>query len=382
MAQEKINILIIEFDSKNILKIEGVLSRQEGVSYEVSWLQKEEEMLKKIDEERFDVIMLSYDLPGTNGLEILSDLQYKDLKGPVIMLADKGDEEFGAQAVRQGAYEYVIRQKGFEQGLPLVIHNAISAFKRDKERERLQKEVAAKKIELEAANKKLKELDRIKSDFVANVAHEFRTPLTIIKGNVDLVAKGGLGEVTSQQKEMLDGAKNVANRLARLVNDLLDISKIESGKMKLREDLININKIIEENLPGFTKMIKDRKQTLKKELAIDMPDIKADMDKITQVFVNLLSNAIKYSPEQGSIVVKSVNLENEIMVEVSDTGEGVSQENLDTIFDKFTRVTAEKKEGTGLGLPIAKDIVVLHKGRMWVKSEIGKGSQFYFTLPK
>ena len=382
MAQEKINILIIEFDSKNILKIEGVLSRQEGVSYEVSWLQKEEEMLKKIDKERFDVIMLSYNLPGTNGLEILSDLQYKDLKGPVIMLADKGDEEFGAQAVRQGAYEYVIRQKGFEQGLPLVIHNALSAFKRDKERERLQKEVAAKKIELEAANKKLKELDRIKSDFVANVAHEFRTPLTIIKGNVDLVVKGGLGEVTSQQKEMLDGAKNVANRLARLVNDLLDISKIESGKMKLREDLININKIIEENLPGFTKMIKDRKQTLKKELAIDMPDIKADMDKITQVFVNLLSNAIKYSPEQGSIVVKSVNLENEIMVEVSDTGEGVSQENLDTIFDKFTRVTAEKKEGTGLGLPIAKDIVVLHKGRMWVKSEIGKGSQFYFTLPK
>ena len=382
MAQEKINILIIEFDSKNILKIEGVLSRQEGVSYEVSWLQKEEEMLKKIDEERFDVIMLSYDLPGTNGLEILSDLQYKDLKGPVIMLADKGDEEFGAQAVRQGAYEYVIRQKGFEQGLPLVIHNALSAFKRDKERERLQKEVAAKKIELEAANKKLKELDRIKSDFVANVAHEFRTPLTIIKGNVDLVVKGGLGEVTSQQKEMLDAAKNVANRLARLVNDLLDISKIESGKMKLREDLININKIIEENLPGFTKMIKDRKQTLKKELAMDMPDIKADMDKITQVFVNLLSNAIKYSPEQGSIVVKSVNLENEIMVEVSDTGEGVSQENLDTIFDKFTRVTAEKKEGTGLGLPIAKDIVVLHKGRMWVKSEIGKGSQFYFTLPK
>lgn len=382
MAQEKINILIIEFDPKDILKIEGVLSRQEGVSYEVSWLQKEEEMPKKIDKERFDVIMLSYNLPGTNGLEILSDLQYKDLKGPVIMLADKGDEEFGAQAVRQGAYEYVIRQKGFEQGLPLVIHNALSAFKRDKERERLQKEVAAKKIELEAANKKLKELDRIKSDFVANVAHEFRTPLTIIKGNVDLVVKGGLGEVTSQQKEMLDGAKNVANRLARLVNDLLDISKIESGKMKLREDLFNINKIIEENLPGFTKMIKDRKQTLKKELAIDMPDIKADMDKITQVFVNLLSNAIKYSPEQGSIVVKSVNLENEIMVEVSDTGEGVSQENLDTIFDKFTRVTAEKKEGTGLGLPIAKDIVVLHKGRMWVKSEIGKGSQFYFTLPK
>ncbi|MBU1852775.1 MAG: response regulator [Candidatus Omnitrophica bacterium] len=384
MDSQALKILVIEFNPKNLLKIKEVFSKYSFASHEISWLQREENILNKVEDERFDAILLSYDLPGSkaNGLEILSDLQYKDLQGPVIMMADKGDEGFATQAMREGAYDYVIREKGYEDGLPLVIHNALNSFRAAKEKERLQREIAAKKVELESANRKLKELDRIKSDFVANVAHEFRTPLTIIKGNVDLVIKGGLGEVTPDQREMLDGAVKVANRLARLVNDLLDISKIESGKMKLKLEQLNINNIIEESLSAFSKMIKDKKQTLKKELAKDMPNINADIDMITQVFVNLLSNAIKYSPEGGTVAIKSVDLEKEIMVEVSDTGEGIAPENTDKIFDKFTRVTAEKKEGTGLGLPIAKDIVVLHKGRMWVKSELKKGSQFYFTLPK
>lgn len=382
MEDKTIKILIIEFSSQNILKIKEALSKPSSVSYELLWLQKEENLLKKVDEEEFNVILLSYNLPGANGLEILADLQYKDLHGPVIMMADRGDEEFATLAMREGAYDYVIREKGFEKGLSIVIHNALRAFEAQKEKERLQKEIAAKNIELEAANRKLKELDRIKSDFVANVAHEFRTPLTIIKGNTDLVIKGGLGEVTPEQKDMLGGAVNVANRLARLVNDLLDISKIESGKMKLKKESLNINKIIEENLTVFSKIMKDKKQAINKDLAKDMPDINADIDKTTQVFINLLSNAIKYSSEGGKIIIKSTNLEKEIMVEISDTGEGMVPENIDTVFDKFARVTAEKKEGTGLGLPIAKDIVALHNGRMWVKSELGKGSQFYFTLPK
>jgi signal transduction histidine kinase len=382
MENETLRILVIEFNPRNILKIKEVLTKPSGILYELSWLQREDNILRKIDEENFDAILLSYDLPGANGLEILSDLQYKDLKGPVIMMAEKGDEEFATQAMREGAYDYVIREKGFEDGLPLVIHNALNAFRAAKERERLQKEIAAKNVELEAANRKLKDLDRIKSDFVANVAHEFRTPLTIIKGNIDLVIKGGLGNVTLNQKEMLDGAVNVANRLSRLVNDLLDISKIESGKMKLKIEPLNINKIIEENMVSFSKIMQDRKQTLQKDLAKDVPTINADVDKITQVFINLLSNAIKYTHDGGAITVKSINLEKEIMVVVSDTGEGIAPENLDKVFDKFTRVTAEKKEGTGLGLPIAKDIVTLHNGRMWVKSELNKGSQFYFTLPK
>jgi len=380
--KQVIRVLIVDFNSANISKIKTALSKITEISYDVSWVQMDENVLRKVEEEKFDIFLLAYDIPGLNGLEILTDLQYKELPGPIIMMADARDKEFAPQAMREGAYDYIIREKGFEEGLPVVMHNALTAFRAAKERERLQKEIAAKKVELEAANKKLQQLDKIKSDFVANVAHEFRTPLMIIKGNVDLVNKGGLGDVAPAQKEMLDGAINIVNRLSRLVNDLLDISKIESGKMELKKEPVEMNGIIEENLKIFDKIVKDKKHKLEKELAGDLPAISADKDKVTQVFVNLLSNAVKYSPESGTITVKTVNLEKEIMVEVSDTGEGVSPDNLDKIFDKFTRVTAEKKEGTGLGLPIAKDIVSLHNGRMWVKSELGKGSQFYFTLPK
>lgn len=382
LEKQVIKVLIVDFNSAKVLKIKDVLSRIPGMSYEISWPQIEENILKKVEEEKFDVILLSYDLSGLNGLEILNDLQYKELSGPVIMIADPGDKEFAPQAMRIGAYDYVIREEGFEEGLSVIMHNALTAYNSAKERERLQREIAAKKVELEAANKKLQQLDKIKSDFVANVAHEFRTPLTIIKGNVDLVNKGGLGNVAPAQKEMLDGAINIVNRLSRLVNDLLDISKIEAGKMELKKEPVEMNSIIEENLAVFDKIIKDKKQRLQKDLARDLPRINADKDKITQVFVNLLSNAIKYTPESGSIGIKTLDLEKEIMIEISDTGEGVAPDDADKIFDKFTRVTAEKKEGTGLGLPIAKDIVRLHNGRIWVKSEIKKGSQFYFTLPK
>ncbi|MFC1666262.1 ATP-binding protein [Candidatus Omnitrophota bacterium] len=382
MRGQPLKILVIEFNSENIVKIKNALSKSLDVPYEISWIQEEENILKKVDEELFNVILLSYDLPGSNGLEILSDLQYKNLQGPVVMMADRGDEEFATQAMRQGAYDYVIRDKGFEDGIPLVIHNAQNAFNAAKEKERLQKEIAAKNVELEAANRKLKELDKIKSSFVANVAHEFRSPLTIVKGNLDLVIKGGLGKVTPEQREMLEGAINVSNRLSRLVSDMLDVSKIEAGKMQLKKEPLNINEVIEQNIIAFDKIIKDKGLILEKELAKDMLSINADIDKVTQAFINLLANAIKYNSEKGTIKIKTVNLEKEIMIEVSDTGEGIATEDIDKIFDKFTRVTAEKKEGTGLGLPIAKDIVVLHKGRMWVKSELQKGSQFYFTLPK
>jgi signal transduction histidine kinase len=382
MEKQNIKVLIVDFIGANIAKIKVSLSKVSGVSYDISWVQVGENILTKAEEGKFDIILLSYNLVDLNGLEILTNLQYKELSGPIIMLADAKDKEFAPHAIREGAYDCVIREKGFEEGLPVIMHNAITAFLSAKEKERLQKEIAAKKLELEEANKKLQQLDKIKSDFVANVAHEFRTPLTIIKGNVDLVNKGGLGTVAPAQKEMLDGAINIVNRLSRLVNDLLDISRIESGKMELKKEPVEMNKIIEENTAIFDKLIKDKKQTLNKNLAKDLPGIIADKDKITQVFVNLLNNAIKYTPESKNITIETFNLDKEIMVGVSDCGEGVAPDDIDKIFDKFTRVTAEKKEGTGLGLPIAKDIVNLHKGRIWVKSEIGKGSQFFFTLPK
>ncbi len=238
-----------------------------------------------------------------------------------------------------------------------------------------------KKDELEKINLKLKELDRMKSDFVANVVHELRTPLTIIKGNIDTIEKGYAGKVLPKQKEILGDVFRVSNRLARLVNDLLDLSKIESGKMKLGIEDVDIIEVAKEATKGFERLASDKKVGLKKEFPSRTVIIKADRDKITQVFINLMGNALKFT-DKGDVVVKIIELQDEVQVEVQDTGPGMTREQVEKIFDKFVRVVAEKKEGTGLGLPIAKDIIKLHKGRIRVESEPGKGSTFIFNLPK
>ena len=238
-----------------------------------------------------------------------------------------------------------------------------------------------KKDELEKINLKLKELDRMKSDFVANVVHELRTPLTIIKGNIDTIEKGYAGKVLPKQKEILGDVFRVSNRLARLVNDLLDLSKIESGKMKLDIEDVDIIEVAKEATKGFERLASDKKVGLKKEFPSRTVIIKADRDKITQVFINLMGNALKFT-DKGDVVVKIIELQDEVQVEVQDTGPGMTKEQVEKIFDKFVRVVAEKKEGTGLGLPIAKDIIELHKGRIRVESEPGKGSTFIFNMPR
>lgn len=238
-----------------------------------------------------------------------------------------------------------------------------------------------KKDELEKINLKLKELDRMKSDFVANVVHELRTPLTIIKGNIDTIEKGYAGKVLPKQKEILGDVFRVSNRLARLVNDLLDLSKIESGKMKLDIEDVDIIEVAKEATKGFERLASDKKVGLKREFPSRALIIKADRDKLTQVFINLMGNALKFT-DKGDVVVKIIELQDEVQVELQDTGPGMTKEQVEKIFDKFVRVVAEKKEGTGLGLPIAKDIIRLHKGRIRVESEPGKGSTFIFNLPK
>jgi len=165
------------------------------------------------------------------------------------------------------------------------------------------------------------------------------------------------------------------------VNNLLDLSKIESGKMSLKKETLNVVELAKGVLKEFDSVARKKKVDLKREFPDKAVSIKADEDKLTQVFVNLVGNALKFT-DKGGVTVKIAELQDEVQVEIQDTGPGMTKEECEKIFDKFVRVVAEKKEGTGLGLPIAKDIVELHKGRMRVESTPGKGSTFIFNLPK
>ena len=228
---------------------------------------------------------------------------------------------------------------------------------------------------LEAANKR-------KSDFVANVSHEFKNPLAIINEAIAMGIEGLFGNVSIEQKKMLKVAKNNIERLIRLTTNLLNISAMESGAVELKREKVWVGPLIDEIVFNNGEEISKKRLTVKKDIPEDIGPLWADKDKVTEVIVNILSNAIKYTPSGGNIAIKLSGTDNEMRFEISDTGAGIAKEDIDKLFNKFERIFAEKQEGTGLGLSIAKDIVELHKGKIWVESEIGSGSKFIFTLPR
>jgi len=381
MSKEKLKVLMAEDNPTDALIIKKKLQKDGAFDYEVTHVVSGEEALLSLEKSAYNIVLLDYNLPKKCGLEILEEIKRKNIEVPVIMVTGQGDEIVAAQLIKEGALDYLPKRENYEDAVPFMIRKTISEFRSKLEREKLQREIALKKEELEKTNAQLLELDRMKSDFVANVVHELRTPLTIIKGNLDNIEKGFAGEVQPKQKEILADIFGVINRLSRLVNDLLDLSKIESGKMELNKENLDMAELAGEVVKTFEALAGSKKIGIIKDFPDKAVRVNADRDKLTQVFINLIGNAIKFT-DKGNVTVKIIDMQEEAVAEIQDTGPGIPGDQVDKIFDKFTRVVAEKKEGTGLGLPIAKDIVSLHKGRMRVESESGKGSRFIFVIPK
>ncbi|MFH1304935.1 MAG: HAMP domain-containing sensor histidine kinase [Candidatus Omnitrophota bacterium] len=249
----------------------------------------------------------------------------------------------------------------------------------------LQKTTEALKAlykELDKKNEELKRFDQLKSQFVANVSHELKNPLSTIKESLAIILDGLMGKINPEQESMLKIGKNNVERLIRLVTDMLDLSKIEAGKMEIKREEIDIAALVNEVLANHERDFSRKQITLEKDIPQNTGLMWADRDKLSEVVINLLSNAIKYTPEKENVSVRLTSTEKEIRFEIADTGPGIPKKDFGKIFDKFERITTEKQEGTGLGLPIAKDIVELHKGKIWVESEAGKGSKFIFVLPR
>ncbi len=227
------------------------------------------------------------------------------------------------------------------------------------------------------------EVDRLKSDFVSIVSHELRTPLTSIKGYLDLVLMGAAGPVNKQQASFLEIAKANADRLNALVSDLLDISRIESGKAVLDLKVTSLSEIIDQVARGLEHEFEARGLTLKLDVPANLPEILADPVRVAQILSNLLSNAYKYT-QNGGATIRARLTSNAIQVDVSDTGIGISKEDQEKIFGRFFRAEdnlVRQQPGTGLGLNITKSLVEMHGGRIWLESEPGKGTTFSFTLP-
>jgi PAS domain S-box-containing protein len=228
------------------------------------------------------------------------------------------------------------------------------------------------------------EADRTKSEFVSNVSHELRTPMTAIKGYADLLHAGAVGPINEAQQKFVGIIRNNADRLTALINDLLDISRVETGRVRFEPRPLEIGEVVADVVNSLAVPAESKDHTLSYEVAGGLPEIMGDRDRLNQVLTNLVSNAIRYTPAGGSIEVRAYPVEGAVRVDVADSGIGIAPEDLGRIFERFYRADdplVQEAAGTGLGLSITKMFVEMHGGRVWVESEVGKGSTFTFILP-
>jgi signal transduction histidine kinase/CheY-like chemotaxis protein len=230
-----------------------------------------------------------------------------------------------------------------------------------------------------------KELDRMKSEFVAVVSHEVRTPLTSIKGSLELLGDERFHVLPPPQKELLSICQANTERLISLINDILDFSKLESSKLSLNFESVEVAKLVPEAVEHIRNLAGMKGIAIDVHMEGSAGVIEADPMRVAQVITNLLGNAIKFSPEKGKIEVWARGTDEEVTVDVKDHGKGISQRDLSRLFQRFAQLdssTTRKAGGTGLGLVISKGIVEQHGGRIWVESTMGKGSTFSFSIPR
>jgi signal transduction histidine kinase len=249
---------------------------------------------------------------------------------------------------------------------------------------RLEEKVAERTRELVIANDKLKELDKLKSRFLSNVSHELKTPLTAIVGLAANMLDGITGQLNERQREYLSDIRASSDRLGRLIKDLLDLSIIQAGKVELRPAPFALASLVREVTNSLRPVAEEKLIAIQVSSAEASPTVWADRDRIAQVLTNLIGNAIKFTSPQGKVMV-SAQMNGGAWAEVSvgDTGPGIPAEEAEKIFDEFYQITRPGMEsrGVGLGLAISKKLVEMHGGKIGVKSEMGKGSTFYFTVP-
>ena len=276
-----------------------------------------------------------------------------------------GSLSFNRKAPGEFPPEVVDVMKTFATQSALAIQNA-----------RLFREIADKSAQLEAAS-------RHKSEFLANMSHELRTPLNAIIGFSEVLTERMFGELNEKQDEYLKDIHASGQHLLSLINDILDLSKIEAGRMELEVTDFDLPNALENALILVRERATRRGITLGHSIDERLGTIRGDERKVKQVLLNLLSNALKFTPEGGRIDVRAAPQDGVAEISVADTGVGIAPEDQEAVFEEFRQVgTADKKvEGTGLGLALSRKFIELHGGRIWVESEVGKGSTFRFTLP-
>ncbi len=327
-----------------------------------------------------DIIFIDHHLGLETGFSGLQKIRNSGVSSPVILITGHSDEKVAVEAIRAGVSDYIEKQSLSADGLDRAISNSI-------EKQKLQLQIQKQREKLEASNQDLIRKNNQIRSFYHNVSHELKTPLTSALEFISLTLEGKAGPVNSTQREYLGIAKDSCVQIGTHVNELLDVTRLETGKMTVHTHPAQFEPVLLRILPNFVHKANSAELNLTCEVDPDLPNVMIEEEKIIRVLNNLINNSIKFTRPGGSIVVRAHRVpENEEWVEVSvrDTGRGIRPEEIDSIFDPLYQVRKSDTltmGGLGLGLSIAQGIIHQHGGEIRVESEWKNGSTFYFTLP-
>lgn len=341
------------------------------------------EAMEIIEREKIKVVLSDHRMPEIRGTDFLHKV--KEKYPHTIRILFTGFAEFSAaeDAINVGEVFRFISKPWDSNELKMIVNQAIQQFDIIKQNKELFDMTHIKNEELESLNRKLKNMYEVQKEFTSTVSHELRTPLASIKSTVDLVLSETTGKLNEEQTKFLNKAKNNVDRLSRLINDILDLTKMESGKAEFNISLNDIGEVINDVMETQESIAKEKGLFLKTEIPPGGLKVLFDVDKMHQVFNNLMSNAIKFT-EKGGIKISCINRheENHVEIWVQDTGLGIKEEDVGKLFRKFQQLGDARNHvgGTGLGLAICKEIISRHGGKIWVESEGEKGTCFKFIL--
>lgn len=308
-------------------------------------------------------------------------LTYIPMKEGVSGILFLGNES-GFNLISEGDEELI---NIFATQIGQSLDNARLFYETYQSRQELEIKVKERTKELSKALEEIQQISKRKTDFVSAVSHELRTPLTSIKGYASLLINGKLGKIPNEVQERLSRINIHANELTKLIDNLLDISRIESGRVELKLEPLDLKRTIDFVCDLLAPQIKEKNIILQKTIPENLPSVNADRAQIERIFINLVGNAIKFVLENGKIEIRAERKNGLLQVDIKDNGVGMSKEDLSMLFTEFFRAdnkVNQKVKGTGLGLSLVKHIVEAHKGKIWAESQLEKGTTFSFTLPK
>jgi signal transduction histidine kinase len=380
MMQEPAKILVVEDDAGSRLTLCGIL---EDAGYEVTGVEKGTEALEVIKDGNFNVIITDIKLPDVGGMSVLELAKEINPDVAVVIMTGYASVEIAVNAVNEGAYAYFVKPVNMDE-MKTAIVNALRQQRLSRENKRLVDDLQRSNKLLFEANRQLRAATEAKSIFLAHMSHELRTPLNAIIGFSDLLIGGIGGEINNKQRQCLEDILSSGKHLLSLINDILDLSKVEAGKIDIRPESLRLADVVDDAVTTVKTMIDESKHELAISIAEDLPPVYGDRNRLKQILLNLLSNAIKFTPDGGKISLETSREDDFCKVSMVDNGIGIRKEDQTCIFEPFTQLDTqpgERKQGTGLGLALTKQLVELLGGKIWVESEYGKGSRFSFTIP-